>query len=123
MDLEYEILKAIYDSKGQKILKDDLAKPYADDKRKYRLMCRHLMDTKCIKGDIDGYFFYLQPNGIARYLELEKEREQNAKSEKQQAFENKISVANVVIPVVSFLAGVAVEHLAGIVNVLSSLFH
>lgn len=47
-------------------------------------------------------------------------RRQNAKQEKQQRFENKIAVANVLVPIITFILGILTEHF-GIIEVLIEL--
>lgn len=45
---------------------------------------------------------------------LQKEAEKDAKQEKQQRFENKISVANLLISLISFFVGISAEFYIGI---------
>lgn len=47
---------------------------------------------------------------------------EEAKQEKQQRFENKIAIANLLIPLVTFVLGVLAEHYVGILNWILSLF-
>lgn len=47
-------------------------------------------------------------------------RRQNAKQEKQQRFENKIAVANLLVPFITFILGILTEHF-GIIELLIEL--
>ena len=55
--------------------------------------------------------------------DFEQARQQHTKQERQQRFENKVSVASVLIPLVTFLLGLLVEYYVGILAGVSSLFH
>lgn len=55
--------------------------------------------------------------------EFEKEREQQAKHERQQRFQNKISILNILVPFVTFFLGLVIEHYAGLLSWVASLFH
>lgn len=123
MDLEYEILKAIYETKEQGISIKDLEARFKDEIRKCKLMCAHLRNSGYIVSSFYDQYYILKPKGLARYLELEKERQEHAKDERQQAFENKVSVANVAVPLFTFVAGVVAEHWGGIVDFIFGLFH
>lgn len=45
---------------------------------------------------------------------FENEREKQSKAERQQRFQNKVSVASVLVPAITFLLGLLVEHFSGI---------
>lgn len=45
-----------------------------------------------------------------------------AKQEKQQRFENKIAIANLLVPLVTYILGILTEHYAGILDFLVRLF-
>lgn len=64
----------------------------------------------------------------AGMLALQKESEmaadmsrQNAKQEKQQRFENKIAVANLLVPFVTFILGILTEHF-GLIDLIVHFF-
>lgn len=62
-------------------------------------------------------------SGLNALSEFEECADQQAKRERQQAFQNKISVASVLIPAVTFVLGLLVEHFAGVVRLIASLVH
>ena len=47
--------------------------------------------------------------------EFEKVRDQQTKDERQQRFQNKVSVLSVLVPLATFFLGLVVEHYAGII--------
>ena len=48
---------------------------------------------------------------------------EEAKKERQQRFDNKIAIANVLIPFVCFVLGLVVEHRINLLSLLAQLFH
>ena len=61
--------------------------------------------------------------GLAALSEFEEQRQKEAQNERQRRFQNKISVLNVLVPLITFLLGLIVEHFAGLLDFLASLFH
>ena len=71
--------------------------------------------------DLEDGLNYLSETGkcvLAEHREhlnlLQKEADKDAKQEKQQRFENKISVANLLISLISFFVGISAEFYIGI---------
>lgn len=60
--------------------------------------------------------------GKVALSEYEKSCEKEAKGEKQQRFQNQVSVAQVLVPAVTFVLGLVVEFRTGIVGILLQLF-
>ena len=60
--------------------------------------------------------------GEEALLEFEEQRDKDAKAERQQRFENKISIASVLVPAVTFILGLLVEHFSGIISIALSVF-
>ena len=62
-----------------------------------------------------------------RQNQLKEEAEKKAEAKRQQRFENKLSVANLLISLVSFFAGILLEYFFGTVEaailLIRSLFH
>lgn len=54
--------------------------------------------------------------------QAQKEAEQEAKDERQQRFENKISILNLLVPLITFVIGLFVEHFAHIVPAVGAFF-
>jgi len=53
--------------------------------------------------------------------EFEDEAHQRAENKKQQRFQNKVSVAQVLVPAITFILGLIVEHTTGIVEICLGL--
>lgn len=54
--------------------------------------------------------------------EAAKEARDEAKQEKQQRFENKIAIANLLVPLITYIFGLLTEHYAGIFGFFLKLF-
>lgn len=61
-------------------------------------------------------------SGLDALCEFEKDHEQHAKEERQQRFDNKVSIASVLMPLITFVLGLITEHHAGIIRIIVSLF-
>ena len=121
-DLEYEILKMLMDAGGH-IDSRDLASEFGDVERDFKLARSNLFRSGYITQGMDWEKIYITSKGYARLSELEKIRAQDAERKKQQAFQNKVSIANVLVPLVTFILGMLTEHWSGVVNWVFSLFH
>lgn len=66
--------------------------------------------------------YQISPRGEDALAEFEKIHQQEAKAERQQSFENKISVASVLVPTATFLLGLLVEYFSDIVGTLLDVF-
>lgn len=64
---------------------------------------------------------YLTVSGADRLEQLCQEAKDKAEAEKQRRFQNKVSVASVLVPLVTFVLGLVVEHCAGLVALLLDL--
>lgn len=60
--------------------------------------------------------------GRTAFENAQEERNQDAEKKRQQRFDNKISVASVLIPSITFVIGILVEHYTDLVNLLISAF-
>lgn len=130
---DYELLIRIRDH--QPVLRSDV--PEADQNRVNSLIRRGILrmerrnpriienpsgSTVAFIGfDSDDYLLLADPDGSDALEAKEKEMGQEAKDEKQRRFQNQVSVANVLVPLISFVLGLVVEHYAGIIRLLSTL--
>lgn len=60
--------------------------------------------------------------GFDALAEFEHGTEQKAKDEKQRRFQNKVSIASILVPLITFIIGLVVEHYAGIITFIAELF-
>ena len=76
----------------------------------------------------NGKFPYMDlltiaPKGCECLEEFKKEAEEESKAQRQQRFENKMSIATLLISLISFIVGLVVEHYAGILAAIFTLLH
>ena len=64
----------------------------------------------------------LSPAGEDAILEFEQRCDEQAQKERQQRFDNKIAIASILVPLITFILGLVVEHFAGIMSLFLSLF-
>ncbi|MEL4862204.1 hypothetical protein AAEU42_13225 [Pseudoflavonifractor phocaeensis] len=64
----------------------------------------------------------LAPHGEDVLAEFEQRHEEKAKEERQKQFENKVSLASVLVPVITFVLGLVIEHILGVMGTIFSLF-
>ena len=68
---------------------------------------------------LDPPIYLITQKGLAKLKEIEDKAKQEAKDEGQRRFQNKISVAQVLVPLITFILGLVVEHYSGLVSALS----
>ena len=56
-------------------------------------------------------------------LEFERERDKHTQEEQDRRFNRKIAIAQVLVPLVTFFAGLIVEYYVGIISWVTRLFH
>lgn len=100
-----------------------------------KALLKTMRGQRLISGDFSaGSYVQLEQPGAELFLSLqkeakerlqlaEKEAEQAAKDARQQRFDNKISIATLLVNLVFFIVGLVAEHFIGIVRFFASLFH
>lgn len=68
---------------------------------------------------LDPPIYLITQKGLAKLKEIEDKAKQEAKDEGQRRFQNKISVAQMLVPLITFILGLVVEHYSGLVSALS----
>ena len=63
--------------------------------------------------------WFITPAGEDALSEFEKARRKESEDKRQQRFQNQISVAQVLVPLITFILGLVVEHYAGLISGLS----
>ena len=87
------------------------------------LRLQALKADRYIKGRLEPFHYIsLTSKGIKRLDELYKEADKESKQERQQRFDNKVSVASVLVPLITFVLGLLVEHYTDLVSLLISFF-
>ena len=95
----------------------------------------HLIDQKLIETDeldaicyspydvqVCASAYRLTPAGENALAEFEQRCKEKAQAERQRRFQNKVSVASVLVPVITFVVGLLVEYCSGIADSAFRLF-
>lgn len=61
-------------------------------------------------------------DGEDALLDFENMRQEKSDEKRQQRFENKISILQLLVPLVTFILGLIVEHFSGIIGIVFQLF-
>ena len=77
---------------------------------------------KCVLEDHRRKILAASEAELFRLQQTEKEASEKSKQERQQKFENKIAIANLLIPFVTYILGIITEHYTGIIAFLIELF-
>lgn len=77
----------------------------------------------CCTKQLSDPVYWITQKGLAALQEIDDKAEQKSKDERQQRFENKVSVLSVLIPFVTFILGILVEHFSGVLGLIIALFH
>ena len=121
-DFEFLILEKLYSSPQREI---DQSKLFNLDKSSINEIytaLKDLVDSKWIKRITGSTKYKLTSSGVAAYKQLKQERNQDSEKKRQQRFDNKISIASILIKLITFILGLLVEHYAGLVEFLIKLF-
>lgn len=86
------------------------------------------IDAASYSSEYDRGEIYLNPTawkltlaGESAISEFEQKREQQAQDERERRFNRKIAIAQVLIPLITFILGLLAEHYVGILAWLCSL--
>ena len=69
---------------------------------------------------LDPPIYFIKQKGLAKLKELDDKANQESEEKRQKRFENKISVLNVLIPILTFFVGIIVEHFSGFIDTIVS---
>jgi hypothetical protein len=121
-DLKYFILGVLYKSRPRQESKINLINLKFDTPTATGYAIDELIEAKFIKPVLGTDKVELTPSGANAYEEANEERKNQAKQERQQRFENKVSIATVLVPLVTFILGIIVESQVNIVDWILALF-
>lgn len=122
-DLKFNILKILYESNSRRELnRYEIMHSVSDDPNLIKKALEELESTRFIKNLTCSEVFKLTPEGAIIFEQIKEEREKEAKKESQQRFDNKISVVSLLIPLVTFIIGLIVEHYSHPVSLILLLF-
>lgn len=120
-DLKYSILGVLYSNEPRQESKVNLINLHFDTPASTSHAIDELIEAKLIKPIIGSDNVELTPLGATAYEQADECRKKQAKQERQQRFENKVSVASVLIPLVTFFLGIIVEFQVNLVDWLIAL--
>ena len=122
-DLKFKILKTLYEKYP---IREENQSVFLNPKFDDPILVKHALDELEAKGYIEPILgsdkYRLTTLGSNAFEDAKEERNKQAKNERQQRFENKVSVASVLVPTVTFFLGLVVEHSTQVVDLIISLF-
>lgn len=89
-----------------------------ENMRKEGFLERHLG----IENDEIEGLYTVSDKGKALLLEHEEHCRKESESQAQQKFQNRISLAQVLLPIITFVLGLLAEHFGGVVDVIRGIF-
>ena len=122
-DLKFKILKLLYENYPRRELSMvDIINSINADAIYTHNALKELKSKAYIKQLTCSDVFKLTESGAELFEQLQEEREKESKKEKQQRFDNKISVASVLIPFITFILGIMFEHYTDIASFFLTVF-
>ena len=138
-NIEYQILRYLYRESEpvllSKILNDFfiLANPSETDSVLKSMLSSGLLLTTPPAGDPQLSYVSLSDSAVLKLIQEEDHREkelqaskevanENSKKERQQRFDNNIAIASLLVPFVTFILGIILEHFAGIISLFIKFF-
>ena len=122
-DLKYSILGVLYSSQYRQESKINLINLNFDTPISTSHALDDLVESKFIKPILGTDKFKLTSSGATAYEQAKHDRKKQAENKRQQRFQNKVSVASVLVPLITFFIGIIVEFQINIVDLLLSLFN
>ena len=121
-DLKYSILEILYHRipRQETIVNLVNIEPYNPSATRYAI--RELIEDNLIKNLPVSDIVELTPLGATAYENAVEERKYQSEQKRQQRFDNKISVASVLVPLITFIFGIIVESQFDIVGFVISFF-
>ena len=120
-DLKYSILGVLYSNEPRQESKSNLISRNFDTPAATSHAIDELIEANLIKPVLGCDKVELTPLGSTAYEQASEDRKKQAKQEIQQRFDNKISVASVLVPLITFFLGIVVEFKVNIIDWLLAL--
>lgn len=125
LELQYEILSRLSSQSTSLNLSDfqrETGEPEDDVLAAARGLWHHVPQLVTVSG-MKADTISITDEGRLALAAMNQELYEKAERKKQQSFQNKLSVANILVPFVTFFLGVMVEHWSGLVDLAIKLFH
>ena len=122
-DLKFQILKLLYETYPlRELSRMDIIHSINENPIHTHNALKELKSKEYIKQLTCSDVFKLTESGADVFEQIQEEREQASKHEKQQSFDNKISIASILIPFITFILGIVFEHYTDFIALLISVF-
>ena len=125
LELQYEMLSRLSSQCGSLNLNDfqlETGESATDIEAAARGLWHHVPQLVTVSG-MKADTISITDEGRLALAAMNQELDEKAERKKQQSFQNKLSVANILVPFVTFFLGVVVEHWSGLVDLVIRLFH
>lgn len=125
LELQYEMLSRLSSQCGSLNLNDfqlETGESATDIEAAARGLWHHVPQLVTVIG-MKADTISITDEGRLALAAMNQELDEKAERKKQQSFQNKLSVANILVPFVTFFLGVVVEHWSGLVDLVIKLFH
>ena len=125
LELQYEILSRLSSQCDRLNLTDfqlETGESATDIEAAARGLWHHVPQLVTVSG-MKADTISITDEGRLALAAMNQELDEKAEHKKQQSFQNKLSVANILVPFVTFFLGVMVEHWSGLVDLVIKLFH
>lgn len=121
-DLKYSILGVFYNSPSRQESKANILNLNLAPATATSNAIADLIADRLIKHYLGVDKLELTALGVAAYEQANEERSRQAEQKRQQRFDNKISVASVLVPLITFFLGIIIESRVNVVDWFLSLF-
>ena len=122
-DLKYQILEIVYHSRRREADRIKVENKFLPDPNPAHRAIDDLIDKdKFLSIVVGTNRIKLTSLGISAYEDAYQSRKENSEKKRQQRFENKMSIASVLVPFITFIIGIIVEAKVNIVEWFLSLF-
>ena len=121
-DLKYSILGVLYSNESRQESKTTIFNLNFDTPISTCYAINELLADGFVKPVLGTDRIALTHLGATAYEQAKDDRKHQAEQKRQQRFENKISVASVLVPLITFFLGIFVEFQVNIVDWFLSLF-
>ena len=125
LELQYEMLSRLSSQCGSLNLNDfqlETGESATDIEAAARGLWHHVPQLVTVSG-MKADTISITDEGRLALAAMNQELDEKAERKKQQSFQTKLSVANILVPFVTFFLGVMVEQWSGLVDLVIRLFH
>ena len=120
-DLKFQLLSILYDSpNGEQEV--DLLNRFPDKITDAYILLKKLKKAQLVECVIGTTRYKITSDGETLYENFKESHDKDSENKRQQRFQNKISIASVFVPLITFILGLIVEHFGNFIGFFTSLF-